>query len=95
MNEYSTWGLLYHLMNAKIKYYKTGTSPLSDIQYDAMERTFLNVFGKSLYDKWLGVGFNENTFQEIEAQWFKEKTHFKERHNNESIVNSNRNILLK
>ena len=79
---WSQYRFMVQLLKAKKDYYKTGTSKLTDQQYDSLESSFIVLHGRALYDSILGVGYNEGSL-EIYKKKLKEL--------NESITTSTEN----
>lgn len=65
---WSQYKFITQLLRAKKDYYKTGTSKLSDSQYDSLENSFIVLHGRTLYDKVVGVGYVDGSLEEYESK---------------------------
>lgn len=63
---WSQYRFITQLLKAKRDYYKSGTSKLTDHQYDSLEDSFILLHGRSLYDNVVGVGYIEGSLEKYE-----------------------------
>lgn len=57
---YSTWYLMCKYFRTKKEYYRTGTSELTDLEFDSLERTIGVSNPKGFLDQFGCVGYNKN-----------------------------------
>lgn len=63
---WSQYRFITQLLRAKKDYYNTGTSKLTDSEYDSLENSFIVLHGREIYDKVVGVGYREGSLEEYE-----------------------------
>ena len=65
---YSKWILLGKLYTAKEQYYKTGTSDITDIEYDNLEQSFIAIHGKDVLFKYTTIGYDKQKHELIKDE---------------------------
>ena len=66
--EWSKYRFITQIYAAKKDYYNNGSSKLTDPQYDALERSFVAIHGKEVYDKYILVGYEEGRYEEFKKK---------------------------
>ena len=61
---WSKYRFLTQLLKAKEDYYTTGTSKLTDQQYDHIESSFIVLHGREAYDEIIAVGYQKGLLEE-------------------------------
>lgn len=56
--EYSKWALMDKIYEAKKYYYGSGSSKISDNEYDALERSFKAIHGEEVFKELYCVGYD-------------------------------------